>query len=106
MNKKQPQPGEWWWVDEVLYIVGYTHSGNFIIEFADGKTEVCEPLSSYEFETWQHLPNCTGFDWVEPSARNALEKIALSVGVDPLGVDSHDLAEMIISSNKMQITEV
>lgn len=65
-EQKQPKAGEWWWVDEVLYIVGYTSSGNFIIEFAGGKTDFCLPLRGYEFETWRHLPNCTGWDWVEP----------------------------------------
>jgi hypothetical protein len=42
---------------------------------------------------------------VEPSpaesiARRVLEEIAVSVGVDPLGVDSPDLAEMIVQANK------
>ena len=62
-EQKQPMAGEWWWLEEVIYIVGYTASGNFIIEFADGKTDLCWPLRACEFETWQHLPDCTGFNW-------------------------------------------
>ena len=76
-EQKQPMAGEWWWLEEVIYIVGYTASGNFIIEFADGKTHLCWPLRACEFETWQHLPDCTGWGW-QPN--KALREFDVSPG--------------------------
>jgi hypothetical protein len=99
---EKPKTGEWWETEDGdrMFIVGYRRCKQIVFETTAGIDWVlCDTT------TWRHLPDCTGFDWVEQKpevydARRILEQIALSVGVDPLGVDSSDLAEMIVLANK------
>jgi hypothetical protein len=59
---EKPKAGEWWEHKSgaKLYIVGKRSDGTTIVENDRGF------VSSFcDFESWRHLPHCTGFDWQE-----------------------------------------
>lgn len=64
-----PQPGQWWGCDNhgtasltIVYITGKDHTGRLLYELISG--EILTDCTGWN--GWKHLPNCTGFDWVEP----------------------------------------
>jgi hypothetical protein len=65
---KDPQPGEWWqYTDDEypkgfrLFIVGRKLNGSLICQNSSGAADIY----TVSGDEWRHLPNCTGFDWVE-----------------------------------------
>jgi len=51
---KDTVPYRWWCVDNGAYILTYTPSGRFFADKVDRRDII------------EHLPDCTGFDWVPP----------------------------------------
>jgi hypothetical protein len=116
MNKK-PQPGEWWRRRDggIAYVVGrrpecdYTEWPLIVIDLYGGCREpytedgfLDESHVPCDEDLIEHLPECTGWDWVpevqakqNPSVRHSLEMLASIFGIDSLGVDSVDLADML-----------
>jgi len=98
---EKAKPGEWW-VNKYgkrMYVAGTTADGKFVLEFSSGGVYI----DHGDWAGCRRLVECTGWEWAEPvvlDARGVLEKLAMEVGVDPLGVDSADLAEMIVLANK------
>jgi hypothetical protein len=65
---KSPQPGEWWQFsdDEYpkgfrLFIVGRKLNGSLMCQNSSGAADIY----TVSGDEWRHLPDCTGFDWVE-----------------------------------------
>ncbi len=90
-----------WYEDKIgtrVVVIGMASKFRAVVEHECGTIGLMG-----DWNTWRHLPGCTGWGWEEPKvldARSVLEKLALEAGVDPLGVDSADLAEMIVLANK------
>lgn len=59
---ESPKTGEWWETEdgERLYIVGHRRDKQIVFEATAG-IDWCLCDTS----TWRHLPDCTGFDWLE-----------------------------------------
>lgn len=59
MSDKTPQPSEWWEKENVrVQVVGSKRNGVIVGEHECGS--ICMFVSYHD---WQHLPDCTGFDW-------------------------------------------
>jgi len=59
MSEKKPLAGEWWEKEGVrLLIVGTKRSGITVGEHECGSID----LFHHQYD-WQHLPDCTGWDW-------------------------------------------
>lgn len=63
-NQKQPAAGEWWRHAKTgitAFIVGKDHAGTTWATFAN---DAKNPMPVMDlWDGWQHLPDCTGFDW-------------------------------------------
>ena len=58
-TQKQPQAGEWWTCKGTrVRIVGLHSGGDYVCELEAGDLTIL-PLG----RTWQHLPDCTGWEW-------------------------------------------
>jgi hypothetical protein len=66
MSKKLPQAGEYWGVRgrdrAALKVIGH-FDGDCVVRKRDGTISTFN-AENWKSEDWQHLPECTGFDWV------------------------------------------
>ena len=64
--KGQPLPGEWWQSSsgKKLYIIGKDSEGRLIYQVGDAARRLQTDSSGWD--DCQHLPDCTGWDWVAP----------------------------------------
>jgi hypothetical protein len=64
---KTPQPGEWWRclvTDEIVFVCGFDAEGDPVYSQHKGTSVDCDKMLDF-LSDHEHLPNCTGFDWVE-----------------------------------------
>ena len=77
---EKPKAGEWWEKEGVrLRVIGEKRNGLTVGEHECGSIDLFRSQDG-----WNHRPNCTGFDWVDPEPEEMV-RVKLQKWVEPNG---------------------
>lgn len=87
---KEPKAGQWWQYNGVrVFVVGLKLNGHAVCEYRDGAL-----ATLVVGDSWKHIPDCTGFDYMpvwEPFA-GQVKPTSRTIGAD--GNDERDASKL------------